>query len=686
MTNFRNEFARRWRSFALLSVMLLAVPVLAIACPSSDDTTVTPDPEPPVVTPDPVVMPDPDPVPSGDPVTFNIAIPDNVTANNVWAWLGTDATAYNFAVFLNRYPSLTGLSDVRYEWVPSISDGLPEPVMMEVGEGYTYTVEVSVRDGLTWSDGSPLDANDVAFTANTVIDLGLSGNWASSYDSAYLHNVEAVDDLTVKFYFSQEPGLAIWQYGTAQSAIVSDEYWGPVVQMLLDEVGDNGMPTQEVRDRLFAHDSLDPDNLEPTIGPVLVLAREEDAFVSLERNDDFIFAGDGFRQYSDGTYQDVRADGTTTEYFGDATGDVDLEVTYDQQPDTTIFTSYQNQNTAVLALRSGDVDYFLSPLGLSTGLRAQLADADDLTIFSNASNGFRYLSFNTRREPFNDLAFRQAFATLVDIELIATNVLQGAVTPIYTVVPQGNVFWHNPDTPRYGFNEVDGELVSMTREERINEAVRILTDAGYSWTTVPTWDATNRSVSNGEGFAGPDGELIEEFEIISPGHGYDSFRATMAVIIEQWLNQAGIPARANLTGFNEIVGKLTDGNLDYDIWILGWGLGIYPDHVALFFQESQINSAEKPGGFNRAGWVNEEFEQLVVDFNAEKDIEEARKLNFRMQEIVATELPYLTLFSTQIVEAYRPSAFQFEYTEVLDGVQNLFSGSTGPLANVKFAE
>ena len=53
MTNFRNEFARRWRSFALLSVMLLAVPVLAIACPSSDDTTVTPDPEPPVVTPDP---------------------------------------------------------------------------------------------------------------------------------------------------------------------------------------------------------------------------------------------------------------------------------------------------------------------------------------------------------------------------------------------------------------------------------------------------------------------------------------------------------------------------------------------------------------------------------------------------------------------------------------------------------
>ena len=62
------------------------------------------------------------------------------------------------------------------------------------------------------------------------------------------------------------------------------------------------------------------------------------------------------------------------------------------------------------------------------------------------------------------------------------------------------------------------------------------------------------------------------------------------------------------------------------------------------------------------------------------------KLNFRMQDIIATELPYITLFSTQIVEAYRPSAFQFEYTAVLDGVQNLFSGSTGPLANVKFAE
>jgi len=34
-------------------------------------------------------------------------------------------------------------------------------------------------------------------------------------------------------------------------------------------------------------------------------------------------------------------------------------------------------------------------------------------------------------------------------------------------------------------------------------------------------------------------------------------------------------------------------------------------------------------------------------------------------------VPYLTLFTAPIVEAYRSAEIQFPYTEVLDGIQNL---------------
>ena len=677
MTNFRNEFARRWRSFALLSVMLLAVPVLAIACPSSDDTAVTPDPEPPVVTPDPVVMPDPDPAPSDEPITFTIAIPDNLTGSNIWGWIGTDSTAYNFAAFLNRYPSLMKYSDRRYDWIPNIADGFPGDVMPD-GDGFSVTAKI--RPGLTWNDGSPLNAHDLAFVADTVLGLELSGNWAAQFNADFFDRAEVVDDLTIKYYFTQEPGLAIWQFGTALATIVPDEYWRPLVENLIAEYDDPATEVveQAVRDQLFSIDASD----EPTVGPVTILAREQDAFVSLERNDGYYLAGSVVKQYSDGTHEET-VDGQTGTYYGDAGGTVELEFTRDQQQNTTIFSEFQTQDAAILALRAGEVDYFLSPLGLSTGLRSQVEGAEGVSIFQNPSNGFRYLGFNTRREPFSDVAFRQAVATLIDLELIANSVLQGAVLPIYSVVPEGNGFWYNPDTPRYGFNMVDGELVAMTREERIAETIEILTTAGYTWESEPSWDADNRRVVEGVGLSGPDGALIEEFEILSPGHGYDSFRATTALLIEQWLNQAGIPAEANLTGFNEIV-QAVFTDQDFDMWILGWGLTPYPDHMITFFTAGPNDVNIVTDGFNAGGWVNQEYEDLAADFLAETDVNEARRLAFEMQDVLARELPYVTLFATPIIEAYRSDVFEFAFTDVLDGVQNLFQSSDGPLSNTVF--
>ena len=606
------------------------------------------------------------------PLTFNIAIPADIAGNNVWDWLENEATTYNFAAFLNRYPTLMRLSERHNNWIPAIADGFPDQAVTD-GDGYSITARI--RDGLTWSDGSPLNAHDIAFTLNTVVRLELTPLYRPHLGSSLLESVEVIDDLTVKYHFTSNPGLAFWQYGVSQSVIVPDEYWAPRIEELIANYDDPATKEieQEVLDQLFAIPAWD----EPSGGPQTILSVENDR-VRLGRNDRYYLADSTVRQYSDGTHQETIG-GQTINYYGNASGTVELEFIRDQQPDLTVFTSYPSAAAAVDALIAGIVDYYLSPVGLSSTQRARLEGVEGVSTFQNPPNGFRYLGFNTRREPFGDVAFRQAVATLIDLEYIANDVLQGAVLPIYSVVPEGNEFWHNPDVPRYGFNMVNGEHVPMTRAERISETVRILTEANYSWSTEPSWDSVNQMVVAGEGFSDPDGQEIEEFEIISVTQAYDPLRFSAATFVQRWLNEAGIPAVVVPTDFNEIVQSVFTDQ-DFDIWVLGWGLTPYPDHLVLFYTRDNAG----PDGFNPGGWVNDRYEALAVELLTTTDINAARNLAFQMQEIIARDLPAITLFSTPLVEAYRSDRIAFAYTDVLDGVQSQFLLTDGPLSSINF--
>ncbi len=644
--------------YAVFSSVIIALVIFAVAScgqPQSDDTPT----QAPADTPTPVVA-QPTQVPAN--VVWTVAIPDDVTTRNIWDILGANATAYNFAVFLNAYPNLMVYSDQRFDWVPFMADGLPGDVIQE---GSSWTVTAKVKDGLQWSDGDAMDANDIAFTVNTALQLELTGNWAGALDANFIERAEAVDDLTIKYYFKQKPGLSVWQFGTALLTIVPEHYWRPIVENIISQTDD----ALERRNSLTQYAPVG----EPVGGPAQFRQWEPGAFVSLTRNDLFSWRNSVVKEYSSGAYEET-VQGETFTAYGEPTGEVDLEITRNLEQSATNFSVFNSQDSAILALRSGEVDYFLSPLGLSTGLRNQVQGQPGIQVFDNPSNGFRYLAFNFRRPPNDDINFRTAVATLIDKELLTNNILQGAAQPIYTFVPEGNSFWYNPDVTQTGKD--------LDRPARIAEAVRILKGAGYSWSREPVWDESNLRVVPGEDLRMPNGELIPAMEILSPGNGYDPLRATSAIWIERWLTEAGIPVTAKLTGFNEIVARVfEDENFDFDMWILGWGLTPYPDHLVDFFVESQTNV----GGLNAGGFVSQTHEDLSAKFQSTTDVDEARDIVFRMQENLSNELPYVVLFAVPVYEAYRTEAFDFAYTDVLDGVQNLFSSTTGPLSDTAFS-
>ena len=605
-----------------------------------------------LVTPTPAA-----PTPSADSGSssteniYQIGISEDLTTTNYWAFLGPDGTIWNQYVLAGGKVGLYTYSDQRFDWVPALASDFPTDLKEETVNGETFwTTEVPLRQGVKWSDGNDVTAEDFAFTAGTVNDLALRGNWPSIVDPDYFDHAEAINPHLLKIYFKQEPGLARWQFGLAFMPVFSKAYWEPVVE----EAKMAGEITEQHK-VLYAHE---PDG-EPTAGGFDFGKWERGAFAEKARNDDFYFTDSITTQYASGAYQETKPGAYEFTAFGDPGGDKTLEYTVGPFADSVIYSIYGSQDATVLALKKGDVDFMLNPLGLSKGLQEQLEDAEGLTTIENASDGVRYLGFNFRREPMSNKAFRQSVATLIDKEFLTQTVLQGVADPVYSMVPAGNVAWYNPDVPQTG--------KGLSRAERVATAVELLKEAGFTWEVEPRVSEDGRFVEqHGEGLRLPSGDPMPELMIMSPSPGYDPLRSTFAIWIERWLNEVGIPVRAELTGFNLIVEKVFDQQ-DFDMWILGWGLTLFPDYLENFFH-SRHSGLE---GHNAGGYNNPEFDRLADELLAETDVERAMDQVFKMQEFLAEELPYVTLFDTPIVETYRSDKLVYPYTQNLGGLQSV---------------
>ena len=594
------------------------------------------------------VAPTPDPGSDVDNV-YQIGISADLTTTNYWAYLGPDGTIWNLYVLGGSKPALYTYTAQRFDWVPSLASDFPTALAEEQVDGQTFWVtEIPLKEGVMWSDGSAVTAEDFVFTAQTVIEMQLSGNWPSIVDPEYFDHAEALDPHQLKIYFKQKPGLARWQFGLAFMPIFSKAYWEPVVA--------EAMQAGEIVDQqkaLYAHAAGD----EPTAGGYGFEKWERGAFAEKIRNPDYYFADMVVTQYASGAYFEAKPGGHEFGAFGETTGDKSLEYTVGPYADSAIYSIYGSQDATVLALKKGDIDFMLNPLGLSRGLQEQLQGEDGLSVIENQSTGVRYLGFNFRKPPMDNKAFRQAVATLIDKEFLTETVLQGVAIPMYTMVPEGNGAWYNPDVPLIG--------KGMSRAERVASVVELLKSAGFTWETEPRISEDGRFVEQpGEGLKMPNGEPVPAMNLLAPSPGYDPLRSTFAIWIERWLNEVGIPVHADLTGFNLIVDKVFDRQ-DFDMWILGWRLSLYPDYLEAFFH-SRNSELE---GHNPGGYDNPEFDRLADQLLAESDVEAARQQVFEMQAFLADDLPYVTLFDTPLVEAYRSDRIEYPYTDALGGLQ-----------------
>ena len=663
-----------FRNKRLLLIGLSALVVLPLS--ACTGTTGTPNLESPsaiTTPPAAVTSPPATTTPFGNHKVYKMGIFAEPTSVNFWQANGTGNTVWNSYILLPMRLSLYSLSDQRNQLILSAASDWASPLAQE-GDQWVQTVPI--KKGITWSDGTPLTAKDVAFTINTVLEFGLvSGNWQAWVDYNYVDSATAVDDYTVKIIYHAKPGIARTDWGVLQAPILCEHFWAPKVAAAAAPLAGVVRPASdadqtayqakaaEAQTALFA---IDP-NGEPLAGAFLFSKWEKGAYLQTAANPNYFFSGVEVTEYANGAYHESKANVYDFTAYGDPSGDKVLDYTVGPYVQYVQYILYSDQNSALLALQKGEIDFILNPSGLSKGLADQVKSDPNLNVIQNPSLSFRYLAFNTRRAPMGDVAFRQAFATLIDKEFVTQSILQGVAYPVNSFVPASNTAYYYDDVTKWGYNP-DG--TSMTREQRIDAAIAILSKAGYAWQggKLPAWDADNQQVIPGGALMMPNGKPVPALELLAPSPSYDPMRATFALWIKSWANEMGIPVKVKLTSFNVIVEKVFSEQ-DFDLYMLGSSAGIFPSYLRDFWHSDQA----VPGGNNAGGYKSQQFDTLSDQLLTCETYDACRDIADQVQKLVASDVPWIGLFDTGIYEAYGKN-ITFPYTSTLGGLQQMVFG------------
>lgn len=461
-----------------------------------------------------------------------------------------------------------------------------------------------------WEDGSPLTAHDVVFTGNVIREFKVPRYY---YAWRFIKEIEALDDYRIKFVL--ERPMAIFLPRTLMTFIVQKKKWEPVVAA--------ARKAENPLKHLLAHDVTQP----MSCGAFKFVKWARGGFIRIERNENF-FAGD-------------------MEVGGRKVG---------PYIDGILFKFYGSMDSAILALKKGDIDYYWA--SIPAGYLKDLEGDKRFKVFRSDKSGVYYMAFNVRKPPFSDKAFRQAVAYLVDKDFIVTRVLQNEGQRMDNIIPPGNTFWYNPDTPQFG--------KGMKRNARIKKAYEILTAAGYTWEKPPV-DPKGKVVM-GEGLKMPDGQKAPSFDILTPPADYDPHRAIAGMLIQQWLRQVGIPASSKPASFGSITQQVKVKRA-FDTFILGWGhLAIDPDYLRTFFHSKE----DRQRGRNPMGYHSDWYDKIADESATLMDDAKRRELIFKMQEFIVEEAPYIPLYVPYVVEACRIDRFT-GWNVDLNGVGNHWS-------------
>lgn len=287
--------------------------------------------------------------------------------------------------------------------------------------------------------------------------------------------------------------------------------------------------------------------------------------------------------------------------------------------------------TMFLELKAGGIDIMgLTPI--------QYTKQTDTNFFKTNFQKFRYptfaythMAFNLKHPFFKDKRVRQAIAYGIDKGEIVDVALFGLGSPATgPYVP--NTWPYNPDVKKYNHDP--------------EKARQLLKEAG--------WEDTD-----GDRTLDKDG-LPFKFTILT--NMGNNLRKNTATIIQWRLAKIGIKVEIRALEWSAFINNFIDKKR-FEAVLLGWNIGLDPDQYDIWH-----SSKTKEKEFNFISYNNPEVDALLEKGRRSFNIDERKKAYFRIQEILADELPYIFLYvpdATPIVHArfrgIKPSPIGISY-------------------------
>lgn len=290
----------------------------------------------------------------------------------------------------------------------------------------------------------------------------------------------------------------------------------------------------------------------------------------------------------------------------------DAQVIRFQAGDADILTRFSAENFAVLEKQQGARHYHLDDLG--AGLEY------NFMFFNLNSVDPRALPEIARKQEwFEDKRFRQAVSNAIDRDSIVRLVYNGRATPLWTQVTPGNRLWIDPDIPHPALSVAHGR--------------ELLRSAGFSWKSDGSLqDSHGRPV---------------EFSILTSSS--NAQRVKIATLIQDDLSKLGMNVQINSLEFHTMVDRLlTSHDYEAAVMGLVSG-DADPTSEMNVWMSSGDTHLWHPNQTQPATSWEAEMDRLMQQQLVELDHSKRKRLYDRVQEIVADELPVICLVSPNIL-------------------------------------
>jgi len=511
----------------------------------------------------------------GEPKTLNPLIAADTRSREVIAVMQADL------VHINRATQLTEPALAK-SWKIS-------------PDGLAYTLVL--RQGIKFSDGQPLDADDVLFTFRVYLDENVH---APQRDLLIVGGkpivVRKVDARTVVFQLAKSYGVG---------------------ERLFDGLA------------ILPRHLLEKPYQEGKLGQIGSLAAAADQWAGLGpfRLKEYV-AGQRLVLERNPYYWKSDAKGHRLPYL-----------------DELVFLFVPNADAQVLKFQSGETDT-ISQLG-----------AENFSVLSRQQRGYtmvdagpgleyNFLFFNLsdagektspemqgKQKWFRDVKFRQAVSAAVDREAIVRLVYQGRGAALWGLVAPGNRRWGNE------------KLAHPARS--LERARALLKDAGFSWSTGP----------NGESTLLDSGGKPVEFSILTSSTNAD--RAKMAALIQDDLKQLGMRVQVVPLEFRSLLDRVTQTK-EYDACVMGIAsFDADPNSDINVWLSSGGTHLWNPSQAHPATPWEAEIDRLIEEQMSARTFEQRKKIYDRAQEVLAENQPMIFLASPHILAGAKNSIGNF---------------------------